>query len=90
MKRIVIQIKAYPAASRDHIIWCDDLKMFKIYTSAPREDGKANQSIRYMVADRLGLSQSSINIVSGLTTQIKKLEIFGYNEIEDLKKLLKV
>lgn len=69
-----LQLKVVPGASRDEITgWLGEA--LKVKVSAPPEKGKANRAVLKLLAKLLGVSKSSITIVSGETSQQKVLEI---------------
>ena len=47
----------------------------KLSVTAAPEKGKANKAVRALLADRLGLSVSSIELLSGATSQDKTVRV---------------
>lgn len=82
---IILPVRAQPGAKRDSIVgeWAGSLK---IQVKAPPEKGKANEAIVELLAMELGISKSSIHIVSGETSRDKKVLIQGITE-EELERL---
>ena len=62
---------------------------FKLQINAPPEKGKANKEIIRFLSREFGLRKSDIEIVSGKTSQDKKIKFFNIEKerlIEKLKK----
>ena len=78
---IRLPIKVTPKASADRIQgWAEDeagQKLLKIAVTAVPEDGKANKAVIALLAKRLKLPKSAIEIVSGATDRRKTLLIDG-------------
>ena len=51
-----------------------------IHVKAPAVDGKANKAILALISDTLAISKSSIHILSGQTSSIKRLIIEEINQ----------
>ncbi len=74
-----IEAKVIPGSSRTEITgWLG--KSLKIKVSAPPEKGKANQAVIKLLSELLALSEDSITIVSGASSQKKLIEIKGISE----------
>jgi uncharacterized protein (TIGR00251 family) len=69
-----IAVKVIPVASKDQIIKIDDIN-FKIKTTKPPEDGKANESVIEILAKHFEVRKSQIEIISGATSQKKIIQI---------------
>lgn len=69
-----ISIKVIPGASKDEIIKIDE-NNFKIKTTKPPEDGKANAAVIEILAKYFGVKKNQIEIISGQTSQRKIIEI---------------
>lgn len=74
--RTLVDVKVVPGASRDRItgVLGDRLK---IAVSAPAEKGKANKAVCAALAEALGISPKSIEVLSGPTQPRKTLGIEG-------------
>jgi uncharacterized protein (TIGR00251 family) len=59
----------------------------KIRLTAPPVDGAANEALIAYLSKALGVSKSSVEIVSGHTSREKRIRISGINE-EDIDQLL--
>ncbi len=75
-KGVFIDIKVVPGARQDQIagVLGDQLK---VRISAPPEGGKANKAICKLLAKALGVRASSVQIVSGLTSAEKVVQVEG-------------
>lgn len=78
---IRLLVKVTPKASAYRIQgWAEDeagQKLLKISVTAIPEDGKANKAVIALLAKRLKLPKSAIEIVSGATDRRKTLLIDG-------------
>lgn len=52
-------------------------EFYKIYVSAPPEDGKANKKVIELLADYFKAAKSQIKIIKGETSRNKIIEIKG-------------
>ncbi len=50
---------------------------WKVRVVAPPEDGRANEAVRELLAQRLGLPRRAVTIVSGHTGRQKVVELAG-------------
>lgn len=71
-----IRVKAVPGAKRDEIagVLGDRLK---IRVSQPPEGGRANEAIRGLLAERLGVGIRSVSLVSGASSPAKTYVVLG-------------
>ncbi len=78
---IRLSVKVTPKASADRIQgWAEDEngeRILKIAVTAVPEDGKANKAVIALLAKRLKLPKSAIDIASGETSRRKTLLIDG-------------
>ncbi|MEK6248122.1 MAG: DUF167 domain-containing protein, partial [Planctomycetales bacterium] len=78
---IRIPVKVVPAASRNEVAgWLGS--ELKVRVTAAPERGKANSAVEQVVADLLGLSKQSVNIIARKTSTRKILEISGLSKSE--------
>ena len=70
-----IQVKVIPGASREGIEWLGDI--LKVKVRAAPEKGRANTAVESLLAARLGLAKSAVNVVAGFTQAFKTIEITG-------------
>lgn len=74
-----ILIKAVPGASRDQLAGALGDRL-KVRISAPPEGGRANKAICALIANALGVSKSSVEIISGHTNPEKRVRIIGASD----------
>lgn len=72
----VLQIRVIPRARRNEICGYRDQRLLVRTTAAP-VDGEANDSVRKLVADHLGVHVRAVQIVSGHRSRDKVLTIEG-------------
>ena len=75
--RLPLRVKA--SARRDEVVAIRDGVLF-IRVTAPAVDGRANESMRRLVANRLGVPKSAITIIKGHRSRDKVIEIDGVDE----------
>ncbi len=74
-----IQVKVVPSSSKDVIMgWLGE--SLKVKVQAPPEKGKANAAVIELIAQRLGIDKSQIEIASGHSSPIKVLLIHGWSD----------
>jgi len=74
-----LPIKVVPGSSKNCIAgWLGET--LRIRVIAPPERGKANIAVEKIIAEALGVSNDSVNIVQGLTSARKVVEITGMAE----------
>ena len=83
---IIIPIVAKPGAKRDDVVGVYGTSLKVAVTAAP-ERGKANKAILKLLAKRLGVSPSSVAIVSGETSKQKKILVQGVESGEAMDRL---
>jgi uncharacterized protein (TIGR00251 family) len=69
-----LRLRVKPGARADAILGVHDGAL-KIGVSPAPEKGKANRAVRELIGGALGLSPSSVEIVSGQTSRDKKVWI---------------
>ncbi|HOF17299.1 MAG TPA: DUF167 family protein [Phycisphaerae bacterium] len=83
---VVIAVKAVPGASRDRVVGVLG-DCLKIATSAAAEKGKANRALAAALADALGVSSKSVELVSGPTSPRKEFLVAGLSADEARRRL---
>lgn len=73
---IRLAVKVTPKASSDRVQGWEGAEL-KIAVTAPPEDGKANKAVIALLAKRLKLPKSAIEIASGQASRHKTLLIDG-------------
>ena len=81
-----LPVKVIPSSSRDCVAgWLEDT--LKVKVRAPAEKGRANKSVRLLIAGKLGLSVDKVTILSGETSSRKIVEISSLNSADVHAKL---
>ncbi len=75
-----LALKVTPGARKNEILgWENDYpqvgRVLKVKIAAPPVEGKANKEIIHFLANILGVSKSSIEVVHGSSGRIKLVEI---------------
>lgn len=79
MSSTELNVRVIPNASRDVIVgW--HAGALKIKVSAQPESGKANQAVCALLAKQLKLQKRAVTVVSGATSQTKRLQVVGLSE----------
>ena len=86
---VVFWVKVVPASSRTAISGLLD-GMIKVKVSAAPEKGKANQCLIGFLAKQLGVKKSSVKIIAGQTSPIKKVQVSGLSSETVVEKLIPV
>ena len=60
---------------------------YKLRLAAPPVDGKANEACIRFLAERVGVAQSAVRIVQGLSSRMKVIEIEGA-DLEQVERAL--
>lgn len=76
---VTIAVRIQPRASKNSISRTEDGSL-KIRLTAPPVDGAANEALVNYLSKVLGVSKSSIEIVSGHTSREKRIRISGVSE----------
>jgi uncharacterized protein len=64
-------------ATADGVVVTVRLTALKIRVRAAPTGGEANASLRQLLADRLGVAASRIDVVAGASARIKRVRIVG-------------
>lgn len=86
----VIAVHAQPGAKRTAVVGVHGDRL-KIALASPPVDGKANATLIKYLSKGLGVSKSSVRLLSGGTSREKRIEVVGLSTddlLEALKKLL--
>lgn len=81
-----LEVRVQPRASRNEIAR-DASGQIKLRLTAPPVDGEANRVAVKFLADRFGLSRSSVRLIRGESSKTKIFELDGVT-IEDIERAL--
>lgn len=78
---ITLKVRLQPRASRDGIdgLYGDALK---VKVTAPPVEGRANKAAKKLLAGKLGISPSQVEIIAGERSREKLLRISGISRTE--------
>ena len=82
----LLVVRVTPRAALDEIAgWQGD--ELRVRLRAPPVDGRANEALMRLLAARLSIPPSSIELVSGATARVKRLRFAGLSEAELRRRL---
>ncbi len=84
----VIRIKLLPKSSRNQVVGREG-DHFKVKVTAPPVEGRANKALIELLAKKLGVSKSHIEIISGKSSRLKSIRIDGLSIEEITRKVEK-
>ena len=73
---ILFHVRVQPRASRDTIEG-EHAGALKVRLAAPPVEGRANESLRHILAERLNVPLSAVRIVSGENSRNKRVAVAG-------------
>ncbi|HEV2314621.1 MAG TPA: DUF167 domain-containing protein [Candidatus Acidoferrales bacterium] len=73
---VVFVVRIVPGASRDSIDG-EFQGALKARVTAPPVDGRANDALRHILAERLNVSVSAVKILSGEKSRMKRVAVRG-------------
>lgn len=82
-----IKVKVVPQSGKQKII-LDKSGALKCYLTSPPEDGKANRELIKLLSEALKVTQREIEIVQGLTSRSKVLDIPGFTSLAQVYEAL--
>lgn len=74
-----IRLRVQTSARRDEVVAVRD-GVLLVRVAAPAVEGRANESLRRLVAKRLGVPKSAITIIRGHRSRDKLIEIDGVDQ----------
>ena len=75
VKMMKLQIKVIPGAKK--ALWKEEGGIIKIYLTAQAVEGRANEALMDFLAEHFGVKRSTIEIVKGLKSRHKVVNILG-------------
>ena len=82
-----VTIKVVPQSGKQKII-LDKTGTLKCYLHSPPEDGKANRELVKLLSETLKIPQREIEMVQGLISRSKVLDIPGFGSLEQVYEAL--
>ena len=76
VERATLLVRVQPRAKRNTVQLAAGGGI-KVYVTAPPEDGRANDAVVELLAERLGLKRRQVEIISGETNRNKVVRITG-------------
>lgn len=73
------EVRVAPRASRDRVIGVHD-GVLKVALTAPPVDGAANEALKKLLAKKLGVSKSDVQILRGERARAKLISVRGIDE----------
>ena len=86
MPDAVIAVRVTPRSAHDEVRGWQDGTL-RVRLRAPPVEGKANEALRRLLAERLGVALSAVSIVSGETARAKRVRVEGLTDAEVREKL---
>jgi uncharacterized protein (TIGR00251 family) len=84
----VIRIKLLPKSSRNQVVGREG-DHFKVKVTAPPVEGRSNKALIDLLAKKLGVPKSHIEIISGKSSRLKSIRIDGLSIEEITRKMEK-
>lgn len=72
-----LRVKVIPKSSRTELAGVLPDGTWKIKVAAVPEKGKANRALCEFIAEKLGVAKSSVRVISGETSHLKRVRIDG-------------
>jgi uncharacterized protein (TIGR00251 family) len=76
-----VRIKVQPGAKRTRVIGAYG-DLLKVAIAAPPVDGRANTLLLRWLSETLGVASSSVTLISGQTSRLKRVAITGIASVE--------
>jgi uncharacterized protein len=78
-------VHVQPRASRDEVVGLHG-DALKVRLRAPPVEGAANEALRSLLAEALGVGRAAVSVVAGTTARAKTVEVVGVS-LEDVSRL---
>ncbi len=86
--KTVIRVKLLPKSSKNQVVGREG-DHFKVKVTAPPIEGRANKALIDLLAKKLGVSKSHIEIISGKSSRLKSVRIDGLSQEDIIKEMEK-
>lgn len=70
-----VEVRVTPRSSRNQIVI--EGNVIKVYVTAAPTDGEANKAVCALIAKKLGIAPSKVDVIGGLSSRNKVLQIEG-------------
>jgi uncharacterized protein len=70
-----LRVKVIPRSSRTELAVVLPDGTWKVKLAAVPEKGKANRALCEFIAEKLGVAKSSVRVISGETSQLKRVRV---------------
>ncbi|MCL4229741.1 DUF167 domain-containing protein [Candidatus Dependentiae bacterium] len=84
---LIAEIKVVPQSGKNEWV-LDKSGKLKCYLKSPPERGLANKELIKILAQKLGVTQNAVELISGHTSRNKRVKIEGVASMEHLIALL--
>ena len=81
--QMIIEIRVVPQSGRQAIV-LDKSGRIKIFLKNPPEQGKANDELIKVLADRLQVVRCAVTIIAGHTVRTKRIALKGFSTINQI------
>jgi uncharacterized protein YggU (UPF0235/DUF167 family) len=81
------QVRVTPKSRGDEVRPSRADGTIRVRVTAAPEDGKANEAVLTLLAERLGLPRRSVRLVGGAASRLKWIEADGLEEAEFWRRL---
>lgn len=81
--KTIVALKVFPSSGRLQIL-LDKNGLIKLYIKSPAEKGKANKEILAFLAKQLGVQADQVELLSGDTSQKKRISIASSMTLEQI------
>jgi uncharacterized protein len=72
---VEFRVKVVPKSSKTELVGYLPDGTWKVKVAAAPEKGKANRALCEFLAEKLGVAKSKVHIVSGETSQLKRIRV---------------
>lgn len=86
MQDTKLAVKVKPFSSRSRVLGFND-GILEVSLSAKPKDGEANEELRRVLSEVLGVPRSTVSIESGHTSRTKLVAVFGLPHEETVRRL---
>jgi uncharacterized protein (TIGR00251 family) len=83
-----IKVKLIPGSSKNQVAGKEG-NLYRVKVTAPPIDGRANRALISLLSKKLGRPKGSIEIISGESSKIKRIRVYGLSG-EDFNNLLEI